>query len=344
MKCKKTIDFRKLSRKDKEELRIGAVKRVEAGESPESVADGLGVNRRALYRWLEQFHYGGPDALKARPIPGRQPKVGAEQMQRLAQIVHQYNPQQFSFEFALWTLGMIREVIRREFGVRLSEVSVGRLMKRLGFTPQRPLHRAWQQDPQLVDAWREREYPKIAARARRENARIFFADESGIRSDYHGGTSWAPAGQTPVIKATGARHSMNMISAVNPQGHFRFMTVDGGVNARVFRDFLRRLIQGADHKIFLIVDGHPAHKAKLVRQFVNAHSEAIELFYLPPYSPELNPDELAWAHVKSKVGKAVTQTREAMRGAVFRALAQLQKRPDIVAGFFRAPTCRYACG
>jgi transposase len=343
MKCKKTIDFRKLSRKDKEELRFGAIQRIEAGESPEAVADGLGVNRRAIYKWLEQFHDGGWDALKANPIPGREPKVSAGQMEKLAHIVHHNNPQQFRFEFALWTLGMIREVIRDEFGVRLSEVSVGRLMKRLGFTPQRPLHRAWQQDPQLIDEWRENTYPQIAARAKREQALIFFADESGIRSDDHAGTSWAPAGPRPVVKATGARHSMNMISAVNPRGQFRFMTVEGGVTARVFRQFLQRLIQGVDRKIFLIVDGHPAHKAKLVRQFVEAHSDSIELFYLPPYAPELNPDELAWAHVKSKVGKAATQTGESMRAAAFRALAQLQKSPDIVASFFRSPSCRYAC-
>lgn len=342
MKCKKTVDYRKLSRSAKEQLRLTAVKRVEGGESPEFVAEGLGINRRSIYKWLEQYHYGGWEALKAQPIPGATPKLDAKQMQKLARIVHTKNPQQLRFEFALWTLGLIRELIRRDFGVRLSEVSVGRLMKRLGFTPQRPLHRAWQQDPAVVDKWRSEEYPRIAARAKREKALIFFADESGVRSDYHAGTTWAPRGRTPVVKATGARHAMNMISAVNARGHFRFMTVDGGVNGTVFRDFLKRLITGMDRKIFLIVDGHPAHKAKVVKRFVKAHPDRIELFYLPPYSPELNPDELAWAHVKGKVGKALAQTRDEMRAVVFRALAQLQKRPDIVASFFHVPTCRYA--
>lgn len=221
-------------------------------------------------------------------------------------------------------------------------MSVGRLMKRLGFTPQRPLYRAWQQDPQLVDYWREHEYPKIAARAKREGAVILFADESGIRSDHHAGTTWAPEGKTPVVKATGARYGLNMLSAVSAQGHFRFMTVEGRVNAEVFREFLRRLITGMDRKIFLVVDGHPAHKAKLVKRFVQDNADRLELFFLPPYAPELNPDELVWAHVKTRVAKATVQTKEELKRMVDRTLRRLQKLPDIVASFFRAPTCCYA--
>lgn len=229
MRCKKTIDARSYSHDMLEQLRRDAVKRVGAGESPEVVAAGLGINRRAIYRWLQAYHYGGEDALAAKPIPGAPPKLDARQMVRLARMIHEKTPLQFRFEFALWTLAIIRELIKRTFDVRLSEVSVGRLMKRLGFTPQRPLYRAWQQDPALVEHWREHEYPGIAARARREGAVIFFADESGIRSDHHAGTTWAPLGQTPVVKATGARYGLNMLSAVSAQGHFRFMTVEGRV-------------------------------------------------------------------------------------------------------------------
>ena len=342
MKCNKTFDARTLSHEALEQLRKAAVQRVEAGESPEFVAAGLGINRRSIYRWLEAYHYGGAAALNAKPIPGAPPKVSARQMAKLARIVRDKNPLQFKFEYALWTLAIIRDLIAREFGVKLSEVSVGRLMKRLGFTPQRPLHRAWQQDPALVERWRTEEYPKIAARAKHEGAMIFFADESGIRSDYHAGTTWSPKGVTPVVEATGARYGFNMLSAVNALGHFRFMLVETRVTATVFREFLRRLIHGMDRKVFLIVDGHPTHKAKMVRNFVEEHSERIELFLLPPYSPELNPDELAWAHVKSKVGRSVTRTKVELKARVARILHRLQKRPAIVAGFFHAPTCAYA--
>ena len=342
MKCKKVFDARQLPRKAKEQMRIAAVKRVNTGESPEYVAAGMGINRRQIYRWIEAFHYGGEEALKAKPIAGAPPKLNAKQMAKISRIVRDKNPLQLKFEYALWTLAIIRELIRREFGVNLSEVSVGRLMRRLGFSPQRPLYRAWQQDPKLVDEWRTQEYPKIVARAKRENALIFFADESGIRSDYHAGTTWAAVGQTPVVKATGARFSLNMLSAVNALGHFRFMTVEGRVNATVFRDFLRRLIIGMDRKIFLIVDGHPTHKAKMVKQFVEENNKKIEIFFLPAYSPELNPDELAWAHVKTKIAKATTQMKTELKSTVKKIMKRLQKMPHIVKSFFHAPTCAYA--
>lgn len=342
MRCKKAIDARSYSHEMLEQLRRDAVKRVEGGESPEAVATGLGINRRTMYRWLAAYHYGGADALAAKPIPGAPPKLDAQQMAKLARMIRDKTPLQFRFEFALWTLAIIRELIKRSFGVSLSEVSVGRVMKRLGFTAQRPLYRAWQQDPALVDHWREHEYPKIAARAKQEAALILFADESGIRSDHHAGTTWAPEGRTPVVKATGARYGLNMLSAVSAHGHFRFMTLEGRVNAEVFREFLRRLITGMDRKIFLVVDGHPAHKAKLVKRFVQDNADRLELFFLPPYSPELNPDELVWAHVKTRVAKATVKTKEELKSMVDRTLHRLQKLPQIVAGFFQAPTCRYA--
>jgi transposase len=287
------------------------------------VASGLGINRRTIYRWLSSYHYGGEAALKAKPIPGKPPKLDGQQLQNLARIIREKNPLQMKFEYALWTLAMVRKLIRQEFDVRLSEVSVGRILKRLGFTPQRPLYRAWQQDPVLVERWREEEFPAIEKRAKKEKALIFFADESGIRSDHHTGTTWALKGQTPQITATGARFSLNMLSAINAQGHFRFMTTSGNVTAVVFRDFLKRLIDGMDRKIFLIVDGHPAHKAKLVSKFVEVHSNQIELFFLPPYSPELNPDELVWAHVKTRVGKRSVQTKDQLRASVTSALKRL---------------------
>jgi transposase len=342
MRCKKTTDARSYPHDMLERLRRDAVARVEAGESAEAVARGLGINRRTIYRWLSAYHYGGDDALGAKPLPGAPRKLDAKQMAKLSRMIREKTPLQFKFDFALWTLAIIRELIQRTFGVSLSEVSVGRVMKRLGFTPQRPLYRAWQQNPELVENWRAHEYPALAARAKREGAEIFFADEAGVRSDYHAGTTWAPVGQTPVVETTGARYGMNMLSAVSAKGHFRFMVVQERVDAQVFRDFLRRLIAGMDRKIFLIVDGHPIHKAKLVRQFVEDNADRLELFFLPPYAPELNPDELVWGHVKARVAKATTRTKEELKAMVDRALHRLQKLPGIVAGFFHAPTCRYA--
>ena len=217
MKCQKTIDARKFSHQALEEMRVSAVARVEAGESPERVAEGLGINRRTIYRWLSAYHYGGVEAIKAKPIPGAPAKVCAKQMAQLSRIIREKNPLQLKFEYALWTLAMIRELIWRKFNVHLSEVSVGRLMKRIGFSPQRPLYRAWQQDPALVDRWREKDYPRIAARAKREGAQIFFADESGIRSDTHTGTTWAPVGETPIVQADDTEHLVLQRPQLDPQ-------------------------------------------------------------------------------------------------------------------------------
>lgn len=342
MRSKKTIDARSYSHETLEKLRRDSVKRVEAGESPEVVAAGLGINRRTIYRWLAAYHYGGEDALAAKPIPGAPPKLDGKKLAKLARMIRDKTPLQFKFEYALWTLAIIRDLIGKQFDIKLSEVSVGRLMKRLGFSAQRPLYRAWQQNPALVQSWQDKDYPKIARRAKRENALIFFADEAGIRSDHHAGTTWAPVGQTPVVKATGARFGFNMLSAVNAMGHFRFMTVEGTVTATVFREFLKRMITGMERKVFLIVDGHPTHKAKLVRQFVEDNRDRIELFLLPPYSPELNPDELVWGNLKTRIAKMAIQTKDELKAGVHGALCRIQKMPDLVSSFFRTPTCLFA--
>jgi transposase len=341
MKCKKSIDARGYDHKTLEAIRMSAVQRVETGESPEDLARGYGINRRTIYRWIEAYHYGGLNALKAKAIPGAPSKLTARQMENLAKLIREKNPQQMRLGFALWTLALIRQVVKDKFNVSLSEVSVGRLMKRLGFTPQRPLYRAWQQDPGRVEHWKKTAYPELVKRAKRENALIFFADESGLRSDYHAGTTWAEQGRTPIVKATGKRYAWNMLSAVNALGHFRFMVVEGSVTAKVFYEFLQRLVMGMEKKVFLVVDGHPCHKAKLVKAFIGANTAKIELFFLPPYSPELNPDELVWGHVKARVAKQVATTKEEMKAKLLSALYRLQKLPEIISNFFKTPSCAY---
>jgi transposase len=326
----------------KEALRIRVVAQIREGASPEELARVLDINPRTIYRWLERFHYGGEEALKTRPKPGRPSKLDSSQMAWIARTVRDKNPLQLKFPYALWTLAMIRELIRKQFNVKLTEVSVGRIMRTLGFTPQKPLHRAYQQDPVLVEKWRKEDYPKIQKRAKKEKAIIFFADEAGIRSDYHKGHTWAPEGETPVVAATGARFSLNMLSAVSAQGEFRFMVHEGTATAETFCKFLKRLAVGMDRKIFLIVDGHSIHRAKKVRELLEAMDGKITLFFLPPYSPELNPDELVWAQVKRRVGKQLVKSKGDLKERVISALRSLQKYPDKIRGFFRTPLCCYA--
>lgn len=342
MKCQRENDGRKLTSAMKEALRLRVVKRVEEGVSPEILAKDMDINIRTIYKWLEKYHYGGEAALRTVPKSGRTPKLNATQMQQLASIVRHRNPLQYAFEFALWTRALIREVIRKEFNVRLTEVSVGRLLRRLGMSPQKPLYRAYQQNPEVVSAWKSKTYPAIQSRAKAENALIFFADESGIRTDYHRGTTWGDIGKTPIVAATGARFGLNMMSAVSAQGQLRFMIFEGSATADTFCDFLSRLSKGVEQKIFLVVDGHPIHKAKAVKTHLQKLNGQIELFFLPPYSPQLNPDEWVWNHVKQRVAKTTPGTKSQLYDAVLTALRSLQKLPKIVRGFFQDPDCAYA--
>jgi transposase len=336
------LDGRKLNRNTLEEIRIRAVKRVGAGESPEVVIKALGFHRGQIYEWLALYREGGIDALKQKKAKGKPPKLNSHQLQKLYQIITSKSPIQLKFEFALWTRAMVRELIRDKFDVRLSDVSVGRLLHKLGLSPQKPLHKAYQRDEEKVKAWQEVGYPEIRKLAKKENAMIYFGDEASVRSDYHSGTTWAPVGKTPVVETTGARFSVNMISAISSKGLLRFMTFNGKMNADQFITFLERLIYKASHPIFLIVDGHPVHKSKKVKEFIAKTDGKLRLFILPPYSPHLNPDEWVWNWLKKhNLGKTTVVGPDQFRENVNRFMRRLQKLKQILIGFFRDQNLAY---
>ena len=336
------FDGRRLDHKTRENIRIRAVKLVEQGYSPEQVVKALGFHRSCIYEWLAKYREGGIHALKTKPLSGRPKKLSGRQIKIIYDIVTLKNPLQLKFEFALWNRDMIRELIWRQFRVKMSLVSIGRLLKKLGLSPQKPLHRAYQQDPERVQQWLDSEYPKIKALARKVGAEIYFGDEASVRSDYHRGTTWAIKGQTPVVKTTGARFSVNMISAISPRGALRFMTIDGRLNADKFIEFLKRLIHNAKKPVFLIVDGHPAHKAGKVKNFIDNTGEKLHLFLLPPYSPELNPSELVWNNLKNhRIGRQMITGPDDLRRKVISGLRKLQKVPTKIIGFFHEKHVRY---
>jgi transposase len=287
MKCKRTSDGRKLDHHTLQVMRQQAIKAVREGRTATSVAAAFGLNVRTVFTWLAKFSEGGEEALLAKPIPGRPPKVSDEEMRWIAQAVRDHTPQQFELKYGLWTLPLIAKLIDRQFGKSMSLAAVSRIMKLLGFSAQKPLYQGWQQDAAMGRHWETEAYPEIKAQARVAGATVYFADEAEIRSDYHTGTTWAPVGETPEVAVTGRRFSLNMISAVSPRGDFRCMVHEGSV----FKDFLSRLMIGATRPVFVIVDGHPIHKSRLVKDYVNGLDGQLQLFYLPPYSPHLNPDE-----------------------------------------------------
>jgi len=338
----KKTDGRKLKHDVLEAIRKRAVQQVESGESPEIVIKALGMTRGCIYKWIARYREGGIEALKAKPLSGRPLKLTGQNLRWIFRTITTKNPLQLQFPYALWTREMIKELIERKYNVKLSVTSVGRLLRKLGLSCQKPLMRAFQQNPVVVQEWIQKDYQKIKRLARKEEAEIYFEDEAGVRSDYHRGTTWAVQGETPIIRTTGARFSLQMISAITALGKMKFMTHRGKVNSKVFCEFLKRLMHNAANKIFLIVDGHPIHRSVAVKRYVQSLKGRLRLFYLPPYSPELNPDELVWNSVKRDVGRSSVKGPDDLQHKVRKHLRSLQKSPQIISSFFQEPNVRYA--
>jgi transposase len=338
----KTQDGRKLSPKTLEEIRTRAIQRVQAGESPEIVIKTLGFSRACIYNWLARYRAGGWHALKTGSRTGRPKKLGGKQIAWIYKTVVDKDPLQMKFQFALWTRSMIAILIKRKYGIKLSDSSVGRLLRQLGLSCQKPLYRAYQQNPEAVTQWKENIFPEIKKDAKKVGATIYFQDESGIRSDFHSGRTWAVKGQTPVIEATGARFGLNMIGAISTRGQLRFIVVKGSVNSERICDFLEKLMHNAEKPVYLIWDGHPTHRSKKVKECIASFDGKLKVFILPSYSPELNPIEQAWNNVKGHgIGRKKIFGPDQLKAAVLGQLRKLQKLPAIVKSFFRHPDCAY---
>jgi len=339
----KNMDGRKLKHDVLTEFRKRAVAKVQDGESPEVVVQALGFSRACIYKWLAMYRADGWHALDARKRGGRPRKLHADMIKWVYRTVVGKDPRQYNFPFALWTRKAIGSLIYKKFGIRLSANSVGRLLAQLGITAQKPLWRAYQQDPERVRKWIQEEYPAIEKEAKQWKAEIWFADESGLRSDYHVGTTWGVKGQTPVVRTTGARYRLNMISAVNRRGRMRFMIEKKGLNADVICRFLDRLMAGSKTSVFLIWDGHPVHKSSKVAKKVQSYNGKLRLYLLPSYSPELNPGEGVWREIKShRLGRAGIFSFAEMKSKALGALRSLLNRPDMIRGFFHTPSTLYA--
>lgn len=339
------LDGRKLDHKTLEEIRIRAIHAVQEGQHPEEVVRALGLGKRCIYNWLAAYRRGGFGALKAKKLFGRPMKLRPDQLKRLYDLVADQTPLQHRFEFALWTIELVRWLIWEEFQVKLSRSSTHRLLRQLGLSCQRPLHRAYEQDAARVERWKREEFPHIRKMAKEAGAEIWFSDECGVRSDYHTGTTWGRKGSTPVVNSTGARFRFNLISAINNLGQMRFMLTDQNVNNEVYVEFLRRLLVGAKPPIFLVVDGHSVHRSRAVKRFVVSTEGRLRLFFLPPYAPEVNPDEQVWNVVKNqRVGRAAPRSKTELKNRLVSALFALQKLPQKIKSFFEHPDTRYALG
>ena len=253
---------------------------------------------------------------KKRGVQGGK-KINGRQAAEVRQLVKDKLPEQLKLSFGLWTREAVQQLILEKYSIALSRWQVGRYLKAWGYTPQKPITKAFEQNPERVKLWLDKQYPAIKKRAAKENATIYFEDEVGMRSDHQAGKSYAPKGQTPVIKKTGQRFSLNMVSAISNKGHVEFMILDGTFNGGVFLEFLAQLIKYKQQKIFLVVDGHSAHKTKIVNAWLEENKSRIEIFFLPPYSPELNAQEYVNQDLKTNViGKKRPINKAQMRNNV----------------------------
>jgi len=339
-------DARSWASEAQEKTRYQAVKAVLAGMKQVKAAETFGVTRQAVGKWMAAHRQGGGKALKAR-AKGR-PRTGGKLTNAMArpivQAITDHCPDQLKLPFVLWTREAVCQLIRRRYGLLLSVSTMGRLLRRWGFTPQKPVRRAYEADPAAVQQWLEVEYPRIHRRAKAQNALLYWGDEMGLRADHQAGRSYAPKGQKPVIAGTGQRFGCNMISAITNRGHLCFMVFKRKFRLNVFLQFLRRLLkQAGTRRVFLIVDGHPVHRAGGVRKWIEAQQGKIELFFLPAYRPDLNPDEFLNHDTKANaVGRRRAKHRPQLMGHVRSHLRRRQQDPATIRRFFHAPSVTYA--
>jgi transposase len=329
-----------------EVLRGRAVAMHEAGNTQLAIAAALGVHKNTVHRWLKGWRVAGTAALKAKRR-GRRPQakrlLDAGQAGEVQRRMTGHTPDQLDLPFALWGREAVRDLIQARFGVTLALRTVSDYLRRWGFTPQRPVKRALERQDAVIQAWLAEHYPKIAARAKAEGAQIHWGDETGISNQAVYGRSFAPKGQTPILRRPATRRTLSLISAVTNRGRLRFMLYEGALNAALFLAFLQRLVRSAWGKVFLIVDNLKVHKAGKVQAWVAAHCERIELFFLPAYAPDHNPDEFLHSDLKRSLGRRpAAKDKVQLKSRLNGYLRRLQRQPERVRAFFQAPTTLYA--
>jgi transposase len=341
------MDNRHLKLDELELLRRKAVEAVVIhGEKQNRVAKLFGFCLSSMSRYVREYKVQGEASLtyqKRGVKPGTHSKLSVEEITQLKQTIIEKTPDQLGLPHTLWTSKVIGEYVRITFGVQYAPRSLRDLMNRLGFSAQKPIARAYKRDPAKIAAWLTHEYPAIKARACQEGARIYWGDEMGIHSTDNRGRMYSPRGKTPEIKNAGGRFKCNMLAAISPQGFMNWMVFDDHFTSKIFVAFLGRLIRQIKQKIFLILDNHRAHHAKHVQQYVNKHQDKIALFFLPPYCPELNPQELVNHDVKANANHfQVIRSLEDLKTNVRYYLTKIQFNEFKIRNFFKKKEVAYA--
>lgn len=334
-------DARSLDHVTLEEMRRLAVKRVLQGETQVAVARSLEVYATTVWKWCAAYRTGGDSGIASTKSTGRPPKLSEEQQAQLRDVILGRNPRQLSFGTNLWTLPIIRQYVEREFGVVLHDTNIARMLHRMGLTPQKPARRAFQRDDDECARWAREDFARIVRLVKRKQATLLFADETGVHEDGPIGTTWGNRGERPVVRVTGTRRRVNVISAISPRGRLWFRCFGGTLTAARFIEFLRGLLKDVRGYIVLVLDKHPAHVAAKTRRFLLEHKDRIEVHHLPSYAPDMNPDEHVWSHLKRMFRQDPVDPDEDFADAVTLSMEEIKKRRSLVRAFFDHPEVSY---
>ena len=339
-------DARTISPEQLFERRKQAVALFKKGMLRKDIAPIVGVGRNKVGEWIAVWQEGGIRALKvgkAGAPKGSGLRLNRFEQERIRKTIIKDAPDQLKLPFALWTREAVRQLIEQFYGIDLPIRTVGNYLRNWGFTPQKPVKRAYERDDKKVKKWLEEDFPELAKRAKAEGGEVHWGDETGVKSEDQVGRGYAPQGQTPVRKHRGSPEKINMISTVTNQGKVRFMFYDGSMNADRLIEFLRRLIRRASRKVFLVLDNLRVHHAKKVRAWLSERKEEIEVHYLPSYSPDLNPDEYLNCDLKGELSRRPSSKRKgSLADAARTEMRKLAKNPKRVISYFTSSKLKHA--
>lgn len=346
METELKTNARHLGQAEQYGLRKSVVRLSKSGMGARGIAIALDVSRSFVYATLKAYNEKGIAGIK----PGKRGRrigekrlLTPEQEKEIQEVIVDKTPEQLKFKECMWTRSNIRDLIKRKYGIEMPLSTLGYYLSRWGFSVQRPVKRAYKQDEEKIKNWVETEFPGITARAKEENAEIYFGDETGLQNQATCLRGYAPIGKTPVVRADTKHIKINMLSAISNRGKLRFMLYKDNMNSDKLIDFMRRLVHDSAKKVFLILDNLRVHHSKKVRAWLEKHKDEIEVFYLPPYAPEYNPDELLNSDLKRGISKRPSpRSEKELEHNVRSHLKTVQLRPEKIQGFFGSKTTAYA--
>ena len=333
-------DARSLDHRTLEEMRRLAVQRVLSGETQQSVARSFQVHGQTVWKWMDQYRRRGKKGLESRQSKGPEPRLTKRQQRQLFKLIVEKTPMQLKFPYALWTLPLVQELIAQRFGVVLHRTTVGRLLRSLGLSPQKPARRAFERDERECAHWANEKFPAIVEQVRRRQSALLFGDEAGVHEDGPIARTWGAKGRRPVVRVTGRRRRINVISAVSPRGRLWFRCFKGTLTAPRFIQFLEALLHDVRGPIDLVLDKHPAHAAAATRRFILEHPR-LRVHFLPSYAPDMNPDEHVWGYLKGLFRREPLAVTEDFDSAVHNSMVQIQGDRPLVRSFFENPEADY---